>query len=144
MATTVQQVFDIAMALMDEVDEATGATDTPDTQGYRQRTLLILNELRGELYPYSASAVFAAGTRPMPAAIQSFTAPLPLDDFLAQSVMPYGLAAHLLLQEDPGAASFFQQRYEQLLARYGCRTPVESEDIMDIYGIRGGAGDEGD
>ena len=53
MATTAQDVFDAAMGLIDEVNESTGSTDTADTKEYKQRTLLILNMLIGELYMYS-------------------------------------------------------------------------------------------
>jgi hypothetical protein len=48
--------------------------------------------------------------------------------------MPYGLAAHLLLGEDDAKASFFQQRYDELIAKYGNKTPRTSEAITDLYG----------
>lgn len=50
--TNAQEIFDTTMALMDEVNEE-GITDTPETLEYKNRTLRILNVLRGELYPYS-------------------------------------------------------------------------------------------
>lgn len=135
MATSAQQVFDIAMGLMDEVNENSGATDTSDTKEYKQRTLFILTALRGELYPYSDTYTAAiGGKRPIAAPITDFTAPIDLDDFLCQSVMPYGLAAQLLLNEDSAAASFMQQRYEELLLRYGRGVPQGSEDITNVYG----------
>ena len=52
--------------------------------------------------------------------------------------MPYGLAAHLLMQEDPSSANFFQQRYDELLTMLARGMPAESEDIEDIYGTFGG------
>lgn len=52
--------------------------------------------------------------------------------------MPYGLAAHLLMQEDPSSANFFQQRYEELLNMLRRGLPSESEDIVDLYGECGG------
>ena len=52
--------------------------------------------------------------------------------------MPYGLAAHLLLAEDPATASFFQQRYDELKMRLSVGMPSASEDIVDVYGPRGG------
>lgn len=48
--------------------------------------------------------------------------------------MPYGLAAHLLLDENPTAASFFNQRYEELKASLRAGLPTMSEDIEDVYG----------
>jgi hypothetical protein len=133
--TNAQTVFDIAISLMDEVNETSGATDTTDTREYKLRTLLILNALRGELYRYSDTyTVTTAGTRPIVAYISDFTTPLGIDDFLAQSIMPYGLAAHLLLGEDDVKARFFQSRYDELLARYGNKIPKTSEAITDLYG----------
>lgn len=135
MATTAQKVFDIAMSLMDEVNENSGATDTVDTKEYKQRTLLILNALRGELFPYSDTYRTAEnGKRPICPPIMSFADVIMLDDFLCQSIMPYGLAAQLLLNEDAASASFHQQRYEELLLRYGRGVPQESEAITDVYG----------
>ena len=49
--TTAKQVFDIAIGLMSA--DNNGLTETSDTTEYKNRTLLILNALRGELYPYS-------------------------------------------------------------------------------------------
>jgi hypothetical protein len=57
-----------------------------------------------------------------------------LDDYICRSVMPYGLAAHLLLDENPSTAGFFQQRYDELKAQLSRGLPAESEDIIDVYG----------
>ena len=134
-ATNAQYVFDIAMGLMDELDEGSGKTDTADTKEYKQRTLLILNALRGELFSLSGSCKSApAGKRPVCPLITDFEKAVELDDFICQSVMPYGLAAHLLVEENPAAASFFQQRYNELLRRYGDGVLSVSEDITDLYG----------
>lgn len=136
--TTGQMVFDIAMGMMDEV--LNGATDTPDTQEYKDRTLLILNALAGELYPYSDTYQASGdGTRPIVGYLRNMKTPIGLDDYICRSVLPYGLAAHLLLDENPASASFFQQRYEELLR--GLKAggiPTGSEDIEDVYGGCGG------
>lgn len=138
--TNAKWVFDHAMGLMDEVNESTGATDTADTKEYKQRTLFILNTLRGELYPFSDTfAEDEEGKRPIATIIENFEDPIVLDDYICQSVMPYGLAAHLLLQEDPSSASFFIQRYEELKASLSRGRPAEFEEIEDAYGtINGG------
>lgn len=134
MATNAQAVFDAAMGLMDEVNEASGATDTSDTREYKNRTLFILNVLRGELYPYSDNfKVEEEGVRPIAPIITDFTSDIGLDDYICQSVMPYGLAAHLLLDENPTSASFFNQRYEELKAQLARGMPQGSEDIEDVY-----------
>jgi hypothetical protein len=136
--TTAQSVFDIAMGMMDEV--LNGLTDTSDTKEYKDRTLLILNALAGELYPYSDTYTPGEqGKRPIVTPIADFVTGIGLDDYICKSVMPYGLAAHLLLDENPSAAGFFQQRYEELLR--GLRAggiPQGSEDIEDVYGACGG------
>ena len=138
--TNAQRVFDLTMALIDEVNEASGATDTADTREYKNRTLFILNVLRGELYPYSDTydTDEDGGVRPISRVIQDFSGSIDLDDYICQSVMPYGLAAHLLLDENPSAAGFFQQRYEELLNKLASGLRAESEDIVDVYGNRGG------
>ena len=134
--TTAQRVFDIAMGLMDEVNESSGATDTSDTREYKVRTLLILKALRGELYPYSDTFPVAEdGKRPIVSVIQNFTDVIDLDDYICQTVMPYGLAAQLLLDENPQAASFLQQRYEELRDKLSKGMPQSSEAIEDLYGV---------
>lgn len=137
--TTAQRIFDLAMGLMDEVNESTGATDTSDTREYKNRTLFILNILRGELYPYSDTFKAAEdGKRPIAKPIEDFATAIDLDDYICESVMPYGLAAHLLLDENPSSAGFFQQRYDELKQLLARGLPAESEDVVDVYGSRGG------
>lgn len=134
MATNAQRVFDVTMALMDELNES-GATDTSDTKEYKNRTLFILNTLRGELFPYSDTyAAVEPGKRPIVGIIENFTDDIGLDDYICQTVMPYGLAAHLLLDENPSAASYFNGRYQELVALLARGMPQGSEDIEDLYG----------
>lgn len=134
--TTAKDVFDIAIGLM--ASDTNGATDTADTMEYKNRTLFILNALMGELYPYSDTFQEAQdGKRPVVEPIWDFEAQLPLDDFLAQTVLPYGLAAHLLLEESPERASFFQQRYEELIQKLG-HPPRNFERISDVYNVLSG------
>ena len=133
--TTAQWVFEKAMHLMDEVSESTGLADTADTRGYKNRTLAILNVLRLECFPYSDTCQAAErGRRPVCPEIPDFETPIALDDGLCQGVLPYGLAAHLLLDENPALASYFQQRYEELLTAAKRGVPAQSEDIASLYG----------
>lgn len=134
MARSAQNVFDTAIALMDEVDES-GATDTSDTLEYKNRTIFILNILVQELYPYSATykKPTKAGQRNTARVLSRMADAVDLDDYIASAVLPYGLAAHLLLEENPTAANYFQQRYDELKARLREGLLAESEDIEDVY-----------
>ena len=135
MATTAQWVFEKAMHLMDEVNESTGQADTSDTKEYKNRALPILNILRIECFPASDTyQVTEPGKRPVCPEIEDFDSEIGLDDGICQGVLPYGLAAHLLLDENPAVASYFQQRYEELLNAAKRGIPAGSEDIVDLYG----------
>lgn len=135
MSTTAQWVFDRAIHLMDEQNESTGATKTTDTKEYEFRTLSILNVLRHELYPISDTyAVTEAGKRPIVAEITGFDQEIGLDDAVAQGIMPYGLAAHLLLGENDSMANYFSQRYSEMYGAMMRSLPSEWEDIPPAYG----------
>ena len=123
-------IFDAAIRLMDEQHEISGETRTADTETFRLRTLGILNVLRHELYPFSDTfEIGAEGKRMICPELKTMEQPLNLDDTLAQAVLPYGLAAHLLLGENDAMASFFQQRYTELLYGLGCRRMAVWETI---------------
>lgn len=123
-------VFDRAIHLMDEQNETNGKTRTQDTKEYEYRTLSILNVLRNELYPYSDTyARREDGKKPFPAELTSMEQPIDLDDGICQSILPYGLAAHLLLGENDTMAGFFQQRYEEILSAWKMKTQCVWEDI---------------
>lgn len=123
---TGQAIFDKAMALADAKGE--------DTQEYKNRSVSLLNILTGELYPYSDTFTAAqSGKRPVATLIRSLSDTVDLDDYCAGSILPYGLAAHLLTTEDPNLASFLQQRYEEMRALVARGFPQEFEAIEDAY-----------
>lgn len=133
--TNAQWVFEKAMHLMDEVNESTGAADTADTKEYKNRTLPILNILRVECFFASDTySVSKPGKRPVCREITDFESPINLDDGICQGVLPYGLAAHLLLDENPDVAAYFNQRYQELLLQMKNGLPAEAQDIEDLYG----------
>ena len=112
---------------------STSPAEAP-TRRTPRSTLAILNVLRVECWPASDTYTVAEpGKRPICPEITSFTAALPLDDGICQGVLPYGLAAHLLLGEDDDKASYFNQRYEEKLAQLR-NTPAAWEDITSPYG----------
>jgi hypothetical protein len=133
--TTAQWVFERAMALMDELDEKSGGADIADTKEYKNRTISILNILRMECFPFSDTYIVTRpGKRPMCPEIIDFKDEIRLDDGIAQGVLPYGLAAHLLLDENPDAASYFQQRYQEMLNMMRVGLPATCESISNLYG----------
>jgi hypothetical protein len=134
MATSAQEIFESAMSLMDELDD-NGAADTSDTAEYKNRVLSILNILAPELYPYSDTyEIDELNERPIFRWIKNMTEALDLDDYCCRTVLPYGLAAHLVLDENPSAAGYFQQRYDELKDSLKRGIPKMSADIEDCYG----------
>lgn len=128
--TNARMVFDFAINLMDEQYEITGETRTQDTKEYEFRTLPILNVIRHELYPYSDTFEGGSnGKRYICPKIESFDQEIDLDDAIAQGVMPYGLAAHLLLGENDTMAAFFSQRYTELSYKIGSKRMAAWEEI---------------
>ena len=136
-------VFQRAIAVMDELDDS-GKYRHIDTKEYEDRTLPILNILQNELYSYSDTfpkwQEWETGRRPVLMPLGSLYDTIDLDDYCAGTVLPYGLVAHLLLSEDPSTAGFAQQRYDELKAelRTGKGMLSVSEDIVDVYGPKGG------
>lgn len=124
--TTAQNVLTLALSLMDEV----GSTE------YNINALLCLNRLCGEIYPLSDTyTVVTAGTRPVVPILTALTDTITaIDDVLSNTVLPYGLAAELLLLDgENDKASYCLQRYEELKNQF--RTaPAEFVSITDVYG----------
>lgn len=141
--TTVQQVFDMAMHLMDEQAESTGATMTDDTNEYKYRTISILNTVLPALFPFSdnydvTSPIPGRPQLPVLSAVDhanpDFDQPVPLDDTLALGVLPYALAAHLTSTENEGLSAWFMQRYNIAFSDLRSRIPASFESIPAPYG----------
>ena len=133
---TVQAIFDKAMYLIDAQNESTGSTTSADTKEYRVRTIGILNNLLDVVYPASATYPDDDTGRPALDDIYSFEDELDLDPRILRDVLPNGLAAHLLSEENPSLAEYFQQLFEDHLeaARAGVRATFESVDDAMPYG----------
>ena len=95
-------VLERAEALMDETVED------------RDRVLEILNVLRQEVYPCSETFVYGQ-VCPELKRLEQF---LELDDRTAQMILPYGLAAQLLLGEDDKPLSESDQHLAQTVAGF--------------------------
>jgi len=126
MATTGTQALDTALAIMDEL----GATE------YNARAVYFINMLCDKLYPLSDTYP-AANTVERPACphITELSGELGVDDVLAQSVLPYGLASRLMLTDDPSQAANFEAVFQERLTEVKKQQPAEIQAIEDVYGF---------
>jgi hypothetical protein len=126
MAVTGQQVYDIALVHIDEVLE-TGDITADNPAYYKSKALSILTTLQAELLPLSVS----------PVVVTDLAQNLLVNDRVALTALPYGLAAHLLMIDDPNTASFFNARYDELKRKI----PTAAVPITDVYNVLGGDGE---
>ena len=127
---SVQGVFDKSMYLIDAQNESTGSTDNGDTTEYKVRTIGILNNLIDDAYPASDTFVIGEdGKRPALDDLTDFSDEIKMDPYIVRSVLPCGLAAKLLSEENPTLADFFWQLYEQRLAKAREGVPASFESI---------------
>lgn len=140
---TIQQVFDMAIHLMDEQAESSGITGTSDTNEYKYRTISILNAIMPQLYPYSDTCDHSGSGRPVCPALTipekysnpDFTQAIPLDDTLSMGVLPYALAGHLLAGENESLSAWFMARYSQAFSDLRNKIPGSFEPISTPYGL---------
>lgn len=119
---TVRQIYDIALSLIDEE----GSTD------FERRTPGIVNTLIGRCY--NASEEYETGPHSMWTPVSSMDDEVEgIDQTLALSAMPNGLASYLVLDYDPvKARSLWSVFLEQVeLCR---KSPGRFEAIDDVYG----------
>jgi hypothetical protein len=142
MTTTVQQVFDQAIHLMDEQNETTGATATADTNEYKTRTISILNTAIPRLYPYSGNYDRREPGRQDPPTLEwndyrnpDFSQVIQLDDAICLGLLPFYLAAQLLSGENEGLAAWFMNQYREALADFKRNVPAVFEQISTPYGL---------
>ncbi len=125
---TVREIFDASMGLIDELGSK-GESLRRETEEYQRRTPSIINMMISE---YRLLSGERGGFVPMES-LEDMV--LRIDDAYALGVMQYGLAANLLVDENPAAAGFYQQRYEELRNIYFSRRMSDGgEAIEDIYG----------
>jgi hypothetical protein len=133
-STTASYIFDQAIKLMDEQSDS-GQAVWSDTVEYQNRAIAILNTLIGECFPFSDTyAVTTPGQRPIAQTVNSLNSVVYLDDSMAKTVLPYGLAAELIKNDDPTLGNYFMQRYQELLARHAKTVPAAWDTVEDFYG----------
>jgi hypothetical protein len=138
----VQEIFDMAIHMMDEQNESNGITGTVDTQEYRFRTISILNSVIPMLQVYSSDYDRAGFGRPEPYILMAddytdpdFTQEIELDNLLSYSLLPYYLAAQLLSGENEDLASWFMTRYREAFNDIKNKILAEFESINTPYGL---------
>jgi hypothetical protein len=112
-----QEVFVTAMHLMDEETETGTYEGYPDE--YKKKAWSVLTLLQAELVPASGTTTY----------VENETSLILADDRTALTILPYGLAAHLLMNEDQGRAAFFNARYDELKRK----RPAIVTKIVDVY-----------
>ena len=133
---TVQEIFDIAMHMMDAQNESTGATKTADTKEYEFRTPNCLNRYINLVYPYSDTYVADAtgGMRPVHPKLNSMTDQVDMDDLICFSVLPPALVYELLREEQPEVANACFRDYESALHMAMNNLASVVSAVEDVYG----------
>lgn len=138
---TVQQVFDMAIHILDEQNETNGETVTVDTAEYKYRTISILNSVIPRLYPYSDTKKKSNAGRQIPRQLTldnyknpDFEQTIPLDDALSFAVLPYYLAAQLVSAENTELANWCMNQYNINFSDMRDKVPAEFEAISMPYG----------
>jgi hypothetical protein len=127
------------MYLIDGQNESTGITVNSDTKEYQVRTLGIINTLLDSVYPASDTfRIGADGKRPYLPDVKDFKDELDLDARCLREILPNGLAAKLLSEENPQLAKYFQESFEQGIAEARFSVPSSFEDVEDYGGIEYG------
>ena len=134
MATTVQQAYDMAIMLMNEQNDETGATNSSELDTYKNRSIALINILVSDLYNLSDTTSFPSTTKPVPDLLLEFDDSIDLDDRLSVNVLPYGLAGHLYKGENEDMAQYFLGVYYNLKKEYSRRKPTAKSSITNVYG----------
>lgn len=139
---TVQQIFDMAIHLINEQDEHSGATRITETEDYAQRTISILNSVIPSLSQYSSGYQPGITGRPTATLLSPgkegnprFSQEIPLDDAISVSLLPYYLGAMLKIAEDTDMYDRLMSRYREAFVDLRSRIPACFEDIATPYGL---------
>ena len=121
--SSAQEVFDAALALMDEGE---GGSLEPEP-GFSDRALKLMNSLRAEI-------LSLLGDRGLYAPIENMESELEgLSPAFALGALPYGIAAHLLIDEQSAMSAFYHERYTELIFAFSKCAKSQSEDIKNLY-----------
>ena len=138
---TVKEIYDITMALMDEMIDNKTIQSNPEadyksTKDYTARTPGILTILQTQVISYlkrfGADIDFVEP-------LENMDSEMSVDDSICMGVLPYGLAARLLGQEDTSLSSYFSNLYDSNLAMakdsIDDKYTAEQKERENVYGL---------
>jgi hypothetical protein len=132
---TVQEIYDVAIRLMDAQNESNGNTNTADNKEYMFRTPDCLNRYINLVYPYSDTYVASeGGKRTVHPKLEAMTDKVDMDDLICFSVLAPALVYELLLEENPAVASARYKDFEMALAMAKESKPAVMESVEMPYG----------
>lgn len=130
-----QDIYDITMALMDEMKND-GTVDVNSTKDYLARTPGILTILQTEVVIELKKNGISISSLDR---ITSMTDEVDLEDDICTGVLPYGLAARLLGQEDSTLSNYFSSLYESGKAdsakTSSSKVLAKQKERKNVYGL---------
>lgn len=123
---TAQTIYDITMSLMDERKNS-GEVDTNSTKDYKARAPGILTILQNEIAIRLGESALDE--------ITTLEDDIDLEDIICTAVMPYGLAARLLAQEDIPLSNYFSSLFDLYLNNFLTQFKQKAKQIKrpDVY-----------
>ena len=127
-----QTIYDITMSLMDE-RKNDGNVDVNSTKDYLARTPGILTILQTEIVMELKRVGAKINSLDE---VKKMTTDIDLEDDICFRIIPYGLAARLLAQEDTTLSNYFSSLYDNAFNRYlsEYKQLAVQEDREDVYG----------
>ncbi len=130
-----QDIYDITMALMDEMKND-GSVDINSTKDYLARTPGILTILQTEvIIELKKNGINVSSLD----RIEKMTDEVDLEDDICTGVLPYGLAARLLGQEDATLSNYFSSLYmngkSESAKTSSSKVLAKQETRENVYGL---------
>lgn len=123
-----QKIYNIALAIMDEY-LTNGQMDTTSTKDYAGRTPDILTMLDAQVY---MEIVKVNDSISLPDTVTSMNTDIDFEDEICAGILPVGLAAYLLMQENRDIAiqllSLFQNKLASVSGQYRAKGTIIARD----------------
>lgn len=137
MQITAKEVLEHALTLIDEMQD--DLTFNVDDIMFK-KTPKILNVLCNELINISKDIFVSpeiTNGKTFIKKIENLEQVLEIDYNTAITVLVYGLAAQLLLVDDPSISNYFNQKYEEGKYKIKSNFLSEEESVIDLYNMNG-------